>query len=441
MTKFYGLIFIALLWALTPKAQETDCGGDRYKEKVFSEIEFIDNVIYARKQASDGTWMNLGYDVYMPAGDEVSARPAVMLAHGGAFIQIIDQKSPDIIKMSIDLAQRGYVVFSVHYREEPSVVSLIQEENMVKAVGRALIDIRDVTCHLMDTTILYGNPYRIDTENVFVGGVSAGAISFIMAVFLDSLSWLPQQYQDWILEVEPNTQALLDNKYCGAKVKGLVGVSGAILDTNWIRPEKVDEYPAIYNVHGTQDPVVPYGINHPFGLTALPKLMGTQRIHWRAQSIGLRSEVDIYPGAGHAPIFGINLPGLFNNQDPLDFMFNPTIMGNTLQHTADFLYSLLDCGDSNIPLATAQNAADRLVAYPNPSRGDFTIDIPADLLLGGCRFELLNNLGQVVEARDISPVESRVRVHGDFAAGLYHIRLYRDDQSGKIHTGQVVVGR
>jgi hypothetical protein len=77
----------------------------------------------------------------------------VVLAHGGGYIDLLDQKSPDIVELAVDMVLRGYVVISLEYREEANPFSLLSEENMVKAVGRSLIDIRDATCSIMDTNI------------------------------------------------------------------------------------------------------------------------------------------------------------------------------------------------------------------------------------------------------------------------------------------------
>jgi len=432
------IFLFALLCLLPESGQGRDCDGLRYKEKIFPQIELINEVVYARKQTSSGQWQNLAYDVYLPIGDEATDRPAVMLAHGGGYIDFIDQKSPDIVKMAKDLAKRGYVVFSVEYREESNPLSLFSEENMVKAVGRALIDIRDATCSLMDTTLNHGNPYGVDPETVIIGGVSAGAVSFLHAVYLDSLSWLPQHYQDWILEVEPNTQALLDDRYCGANVVGLVSISGALLDTSWMQASRVEDYPAMYHVHGTADPIVPYEIDHPFGLTTLPQLMGSSPIHARAQSLGIRSEIDVHHDAGHVPIFGINLEGLFS-EDPIDLIFNQGILGATLRHTAEFCYSLLGCESDGIILSQNDATQATLNTWPNPSAGDFKISLPAEYLQHNSYIEIINTVGQSVYHREISPMETTVIVDQDLQPGMYHIVLNVGDSNIQPATGQVMV--
>ncbi|MCB0501151.1 MAG: T9SS type A sorting domain-containing protein [Bacteroidetes bacterium] len=411
----YIYITFALLFS-THLLHADDCSGGRYTDYIFDSYTVDENNIYARKQMSNGTWQNLRYDVYQPKDDTETNRAAVFLAHGGGFINLLNQKSPDIVRIARDLVARGYVVISVEYREEPTFLSLLSEEAMVKALARALIDIRSATCYLMDTTLNYNNPYGVDPSRVIIGGVSAGAVSFLHAVFLDSLTWAPPQYQDWILEVEPNTQALLDDKYCGANVIGLINVSGAVMDTNWIKPYKANEYPAVMHVHGTADNIVPYDIGLPFGLPTLPKLMGSYPIDQKLQAIGVRSELDTWNGLGHVPFFGVDLSSLFS-PNPSDVIFTPTVLNPTLEHIGEFCSSLVGCPD--IILSATNDQANKLNFYPNPNYGQFTIDLPDLKTAANGHIQIVNTNGQLVFEQDFRPDEKTVALNTDLSKGIY----------------------
>lgn len=315
---------------------------ERYKDEIYQNYRRISNVPYGREVTSYGVLQRMVYNVYLPPfKDTINNRPAVMLAHGGGFINFLDQNSPDIVKIAEGLAKRGYVVFSVEYREEQSFLSLFNEKDMILAVARSLIDIRNATCQIMDTTLNHGNPFGVDHNRVFVGGVSAGAVSFLHAVFLDSLSWMPPQYQEWILELEPNTQALLDNKYCGANLLGVLNISGALLDTTWMKSYKKNEYPAILSVHGTADGIVPYKHRYPFDIKTLPKLFGSYFVDQRARNLGIKSELQVWPGYGHVPFIGINLNALFSS-NITNVAFDEKRFNKTLNQTVDFFYNLLE---------------------------------------------------------------------------------------------------
>lgn len=424
-----------LLFFLIPPGNATDCFNGRYKNKVFSEYTVLNNVIYARKQTSDGRWQNLVYDVYQPKNDTVTSRPVVVLAHGGGYIDLLDQKSPDIVELAIDLVKRGYVVISLEYREEANPLSLLSEENMVKAVGRSLIDIRDATCSIMDTTINHGNPYKVDYNKVIVGGVSAGSVSFLQAIFLDSLSWMSPQYQQWILQVEPNSQALLDNRYCGANVIGMINISGALLDTAWIKPNR--NYPALLSQHGTADPIVPYNYDHPFHLPMLPQLMGSYLIDKRCKHLGLRSEFDSWLGYSHVPfIGGFNIDALFG-ANPLALIFNPYVLDSTKSHIAHFCYSLIDCNARTTGIRE-NIVSSNVTIFPNPSSGSFTIKIPKEINAMKWNVSIYDMAGKEIQAEVYPGNISSISVNKKMATGMYFIKLfYEKDNEQFIYTGKV----
>ncbi len=438
MQKFYFIFFAFLFSSFNAYSQEIDCLDGRYKNLIFDDYEVLNEIVYARKQRSDGKWQNLAYDVYLPKGDTVSNRPAIMLAHGGGYIDFINQKSPDIVRIAQDLVKRGYVVISVEYREEPSPFSLLSEENMVKAVGRALIDIRDATCSIMDTTIKY-NPYGADPDKVIIGGVSAGAVSFIQAVFLDSVAWLPPQYRDWILEVEPNTQALLDNKYCGANVLGLINISGAILDTSWIKAYKKDEYPAMLHFHGTRDGIVPYNVNRPFGLSNLPKLMGSYPINIKANELGMDSYLDTWGGYGHVPFLGFNLQALFSN-NPIDIIFDQMVLDSTLSKIERFCYRLIDCND--IVSGLGYNVVGETSIAPNPNNGSFKVDIPLEFVGKNARMEIFDIMGKrVLPSKFINTLTSSIRFNEYLSPGMYKMlfSIEGGGESSNVLVGNLIV--
>ncbi len=431
----YTLLFISFIYF---PANATDCYDGRYKNKVFSDFTLVNNVIYAHKQRSDGMWQNLGYDVYLPKNDTATNRPVVVLAHGGGYIDLLDQKSPDIVELAIDLVLRGYVVFSLEYREEGNPLSLLSEENMVKAVGRSLIDIRDATCSIMDTTIRHGNPYGVDYNKVIVGGVSAGAVSFLHAIFLDSLSWMPPQYQQWILQVEPNSQALLDNRYCGANVLGMIGISGAIMDTSWIKPNR--EYPALLLQHGTSDPIVPYNYDRPFHLPMLPYMMGSYLVDKRYQNLGQRCELETWVGYSHVPFLGndLNLAALFT-RNPLALIFNRVVLDSTKRHVAHFCYSLIDCNERTTGI-TENIMSTTIGVFPNPSNGNFSIKVPKATNAGKWNLSVVDIAGKEQYLSSYPGNSDVIQLDKKLGAGVYFLKLfYEKDGTSFVYTGKIIV--
>ena len=168
MQKFLFSLLFVFYFLLQTNA--TNCNNGRYKTKLFPTVKRSNNIVYATKRQSNGMPIQLRYDVYEPQDDTAQKRAVMLLIHGGAYLKLLDQNSPDIVLMCNYFAQLGYVSISIDYRQEPNLLGLLSEEVMVKAVSRALIDTKDAIDHVIDTYAT-GNPYRIDTSKAFIGGV------------------------------------------------------------------------------------------------------------------------------------------------------------------------------------------------------------------------------------------------------------------------------
>ena len=60
---------------------EAQCDGARYRYRVFDQIETQQGVVYGSNIGSSGSMEQLDMDIYLPAGDEVTDRPVVLVAH------------------------------------------------------------------------------------------------------------------------------------------------------------------------------------------------------------------------------------------------------------------------------------------------------------------------------------------------------------------------
>lgn len=438
MSKNFYILFFFLLFFSSP-TQATNCSNNRYKKIVFNEFNVVNDIFYSRKQRSDGAWLNYKYDVYLPKNDTVQSRPLIILAHGSAFLEIplLDKKSPDIVELAIDLVKKGYVVVSVEYRSEPNPLAFFSEESMIKAVGRAVIDIRNAMCHIMDTTNNFGNPFKIDPNTVIVGGVSAGAISLMHGAFIDNLNMLPSQYKQWILEVEPNADSLLNNKYCGANILGIINISGAVLDTAWIQPNHT--YPPLLSQHGTADPIVPYNFAKPFNIPMLPNLMGSYLIDKRYKNLGLRTELETWVGYSHVPfVGGFNIEALLS-PNPLAIVFNPPVLDSTKRHITNFCYSLIGC--DAMTTAIKQHVVNNAIAiYPNPSSGSFSIQIPTEGKWDNWNIDIYDISGKQVYTKQAIQATELLHINETFSKGLYFIKLYFDrNEERYIYLGKVSI--
>ncbi|MFZ1497727.1 MAG: esterase, partial [Saprospiraceae bacterium] len=60
---------------------DAQCDGSRFRTSTFTGVSISENIIY-----SQVTPAGLRMDVYEPTGDVSSARPLIIMAHGGSFI-------------------------------------------------------------------------------------------------------------------------------------------------------------------------------------------------------------------------------------------------------------------------------------------------------------------------------------------------------------------
>ena len=168
--------------------------------------------------------------------------------------------------------------------------------------------------------------FRIDSDRIFVGGVSAGAIASLNAVYIsnesEALSLVSQDYLDSIGGLEGNS----GNPGYSSEVHGIVNFCGAIGDASWIDEGDVP----IVSMHGDQDGTVPYddSLVTLFGLNV--QVFGSYIIDETMNNLGNYSLLHTYSGQGHIPFSANNM----------DF---------EIQFTSEFLYNVV-CSDSEIIL-------------------------------------------------------------------------------------------
>lgn len=410
----YTLLFIIAVSFYT-KAE--DCTNGRYINAIFPQVDVTKNVVYARKLQSNNQPIDLRYDIYQPHGDTFSLRPIMLLIHGGAYLKLLDQNSPDIVLMCQYFAKRGYVCVSIDYRQEPNLLGLLNEEIMVKAVSRALIDTKDAVDHLM-LTYQNGNPYRIDTSRAFIGGVSAGGVSSMFISYLDSLQQLPLQYQQWIIEANGDSaDYILRHKFDLVKPKACISVSGALLDTNWIVNNGID----MLLVHGSADEIVPYNYGKPFNIPALPVLYGGKAQYPVMLNRGIRVEFEDWIGRGHVPFMNLSFPDIIFN------FINQPILDSTERHIAHFIYPHLDC-QTQVTTGIRQNSLGEPKIFPNPTNGNFTILLPNIQIAKDWQVQVFSINGQEVYNEKMNH-QTVLTINKSLSAGLYFVKISKQQNN------------
>ena len=181
----------------------------------------------------DSTYIDLKMDIYQPTGDNFAHRPLIVLAFPGGLTSGVRQ-SPDIVQLCDNFSKRGYVCVSIDYRlgfENGSDC----DTNQFRAFMRGVQDMRAAVRYFYKDA-LTTNTYRIDTNQIWIGGSSAGAfIALNYAYFkLDTFSKTPPDWAAPVFLALGGTEGASGNPGYSSKVKGVIDLCGGIADTRSI---------------------------------------------------------------------------------------------------------------------------------------------------------------------------------------------------------------
>ncbi len=307
----------------------------RYSSPIFNEIEISYDVVYGNAPALSFPYFNennttpqdLLMDIYIPAGDTLEYKPALVCTHSGAFVSGT-KSAEDMVAFCDSMAHRGYVTVSIDYRLGMNVFSA---ESSTRAVYRGVQDGRSAIRFLKENAEVYG----IDTNNIYMLGSSAGAYVGLHNIYMDTEDERPPETYNspdlGCLDCSGN-----DFEHSGRAV-GLISLWGALQDTALIFQE--DTIP-IFVAHGTADATVPFGYGSAFGNPAFPATYGSNLVAEQIESYGNNVEKYFVMGEGHE-FYGTDngdWPGAPNNY--WDTVFNKTqsFMHNIHKPTAGFYY-------------------------------------------------------------------------------------------------------
>ncbi len=268
--------------------------NQRYRSSVFNEIEIESNVIYGNAPAlnfpyldeSNTTPQDLLMDIYQPVGDILEFRPVVICAHSGAFITG-SKEADDMVSFCDSLAHRGYVTASIDYRLGMNVFS---SASSTRAVYRGVQDGRSAIRFLKENAAFY----RIDTNNIYLLGSSAGAFIGQHNYYMDNEDERPP---DTYTNPDLGCLDCSGNNFVhSGKANGLVALWGALMDTNLII--STDTLP-VFLVHGTADATVPFAYGSAFGNDNFPATYGSSLVAQQLESFNIDLEKYFVFGEGH----------------------------------------------------------------------------------------------------------------------------------------------
>ena len=387
------LTFAVVLTSAISFGQVSTCDGVRYTS--FSYTPSLSTGIQFGNATTIGNSnQNLFMDIYEPGGDVALDRPLIIVAFGGSFIQGTRQ---DMDWMCEYYSSLGYVAATIDYRLYdgplfPVPDSVIMTEEVIMAVS----DMKAAIRFFKEDAATFNN-YRIDTNNIFVGGISAGGIVASHVAMMDSADAIESYIQPllannggWTGNSSTNTQ-YTDN------VRGLLNFSGALRKASYIDSNDPD----MFSVHDDGDPTVPYafGAASIFGIPII-SMEGSFLMDQQAQGVSVPSELITFPGNGHVSYF-------------LD---TPAMTDSVMWESASFLYDII-CPQF-VDISEYELLDDALI-YPNPTTNDLIVSWGEGNLTS---IEVLNSLGQLIETIICEGNEYTIDVSA-YDTGAYLIRL------------------
>ena len=423
MKSLFTLLFTLATFSTLIAQNAEDCNGDRYVNKLFTETT-ITTVQYGANVDAQGNFQNLFMDVYEPVGDVATARPTIVLGHGGSFIQGTRTDS-DMEQLCLGFTKRGYVAVSIDYRlyelNFPNFPdSLVALDIVMKTVG----DMKAAVRHLREDAATE-NLFRVDTDRIFIGGASAGAITALHAAYLDETDSIP----DYLAEIIENNGGFEgntgdeENMSYSSEAIAVFNLSGGIYRSSWL--DETD--PPLVSYHGTEDDLVPYNVGslgarfNGFQID-LMTVFGSGSIHARAEEIGIPNYLKTIEGGGHEEVYG---PEYEN--ELAEFSYQSLL----LYH--DILCEGVEVLPSSIKDVSVESYP--LKVYPNPA-GEFAF-VEIDEYVDASKVLIFNELGVLVGEERIN--EKRIQLERkDYGQGVLLIGL-QDEKGGRLpFLGKVV---
>lgn len=341
------IIFFTLLLVLTTLRTLAQCNG-RYENEIFQNTT-VQTEVYS-------TTTNLDLDIYMGDGDTENNRPLIILAHGGSFISG-SKTNPLMVNLAQSLAKRGYVVASISYRLM-SLANITQPAQYIDGVVKGMNDGRAAIRYFYKMAE-NGNPFGIDTNQIYFCGNSAGGVIGLHAAYLD-----PSDNPTGAFLTALNANGGIDgnagNPGYSSKLAGVISLAGGIADVNFIQSS--DTNTLLISAHGENDNIVPFNCGQPLGNAQLPELCGGGAIQSHTSTLDYTKHFhSTYTGASHCP---------WNSNVNDEVSVTYFVLEN--------LYNNLPC---NQGIGITENELDSdIKIYPNPTHSLFNVSSSQPIL-------------------------------------------------------------
>ena len=360
--------------------------------------------------------------IYQPSGDTYTNRPVILLAHGGSFVggsRKLDtvqgttvETDPCVDTFCLRFVRRGYVTVSIDYRIAASQTKMIASTSFggnpdtpATIVARAISDGKAAMRYLCANAATY----KIDTNNMFIGGNSAGAVLFMHIGYLDSVGeCTPLMYNALMRSGGFNGNSGYGNYT--PKAKGVINMAGGLASVSLV---STGNLPSV-NCQGDADNTVPYTCNGALnGLSDTICGLGSLKPQYVLK--GINHWDTVFAAAGHVPWDSDN--GMMNSVDSL---------------TNQFLYSLV------CPTVNSVNSVPTIsdvTIFPNPATDLLNIH-SSDFVSA---ISMYDQMGRIVyEANNINRGSYQINT-SRMPKGIYFVKIRFNNDSNAPMVRQVAV--
>ncbi len=356
----------------------SQCSGGRYESDVFPAVTVTSNIVYGSNISTSGATTSLKLDFYEPTGDTEIKRPLVIFAHGGSFIGG-SKTDIDVLELCTRFAKKGFACASIDYRVGFFPFDSV---NSVKAVVRAVQDMKGALRFFYMNTSTNPSLYKIDTTNIFIGGTSAGAITALHTAYLDKECEMNSHLSSATYNSMGGIDGTSGNAGYSSAVKGVINLCGALAVYKWLDAGSVP----FVSLHGTTDAVVGYNRQIVNPGVPLIYLDGSRMLFEQAAVVSVPNSFYTFKGAGHVPFAGTSAAQIaymdtvvnFTRDflvDQLGCTATPLQLANIPAQTA-ILYPTIVCGVGGVANLEEEKTC---VIYPNPSENHIFIESTATI--------------------------------------------------------------
>jgi hypothetical protein len=424
MKKIY--LSIAAAFAISTAAT-AQCGG-RYDIDQFG-VTATTGIVYGSNinSSANGT-TTLTLDFYEPTGDVSTARPLIVWAHGGSFLSG-SSVDADVDTLCHRFAKKGYACASINYRLG---VTSFDSLGFIPALIRAVQDMKAAVRFFYkdrQTT----NTYKIDTNNIFIAGSSAGSFMALHYAYLKRSCQVTTYISQHELDSLGGLSGYSGNQCYSENINGVIDLCGALGKYGWL---EAGDLP-LCSMHGNADNTVNYSRGEVLPSYGIHILFadGSRMIKAQATTVGVADNFYTWYGADHVPYAGSTATQIKYMDTTVNFVHDyllqrmgysctPSQLPNTPYGTAN-LYSFTNCSTNsplNCAVAGIKNINANLLqeVYPNPSENEIKVVFTNNS--DTHTIQLTDLSGRVVKSA-VTTQATYTLERGNLNAGVYFLKV------------------